>query len=89
LHFECYRYVEHVGIAEDFDQGYRSRDELEPWSQRDPIRLVRARLAERGVTLSALDRIDLEIDRELAAAVELARKAPFPDAAELETDVLA
>ncbi|MBI3725644.1 thiamine pyrophosphate-dependent dehydrogenase E1 component subunit alpha [bacterium] len=89
LHFRCYRYVEHVGIAEDFDAGYRTRASFEEWKKRDPIQLVRRRLLEGGVERKTVDQIDQEIERELESAIALAKKAPFPPASDLEKDVFA
>ena len=31
IEIKTFRYVEHVGHGEDYDDGYRSRDELEAW----------------------------------------------------------
>ena len=47
LHLKWYRYLEHVGINEDFDAGYRSKDEYFDWLKRDPIALQREQ-AGRG-----------------------------------------
>ena len=82
--FECltYRLKEHVGPNDDFQLGYRSRDEAEPWIKADPIKQLG-------------DRLDPQRRREIEAAVEteirdafaFAERSPFPQAAELYTDV--
>ena len=82
--FECltYRLKEHVGPNDDFQLGYRSREEAEPWIKTDPIKQLG-------------DRLDPQRRREIEAAVEteirdafaFAERSPFPQAAELYTDV--
>jgi TPP-dependent pyruvate/acetoin dehydrogenase alpha subunit len=41
---DVWRYREHVGPGEDYDRGFRTREELEGWSERDPLRVYRALL---------------------------------------------
>jgi TPP-dependent pyruvate/acetoin dehydrogenase alpha subunit len=81
---EClaYRWREHVGPNEDFHTGYRSRNEAEPWFDRDPVKRA-------GDRLSAEVRrtIDAEVAAEIRRAFEFAERSPFPDAEELYTDV--
>ena len=72
---ECrtYRWREHVGPSEDYDQGYRAREDLEPW-----IEATRWRASARGSRPSRRAEIDAEIEREIADAVAFAEKSPFP-----------
>ena len=83
---ECltYRWREHVGPVEDYEAGYRTRDELIPWQARDAVPAVGAMLeaAER-------ERIDAEVEAEIAAAVDFAETSPFPDERELYDHVFA
>ncbi len=81
---ECltYRWKEHVGPREDFDAGYRSRREAEPWFERDEVVLVGARL--EAAVRSA---IEAEVEAEIRDAFEFAEASPVPDGAELYTDV--
>jgi TPP-dependent pyruvate/acetoin dehydrogenase alpha subunit len=83
---ECktYRWREHVGPAEDYDAGYRTREELRPWVENDQVTAAGARLDAQ-----AKARLDAEIEREIAAAIEFAENSPFPEAKELYTDVYA
>ena len=82
--FECltYRLKEHVGPNDDYQLGYRSREEAEAWVRTDPIRQLGARLdpGERR-------RIEMEIEAEIQDAFAFAEQSPFPEAAELYTDV--
>lgn len=70
---------------------YRSKQEAEEWIQtRDPLQLFEARATEAGIVeVDALREIDRAVDEELAAAAEAADAAPYPDLAELTTDVYA
>ena len=48
---ECrtYRWKEHVGPAEDYEAGYRTREELRPWVEHDQVQVIGRKLdpAER------------------------------------------
>jgi len=79
-----YRWREHVGPNEDYDQGYRPRAEMEPWMVSDQV----TKLAEL-VDLVQRAKIDAEIEREIKAAVEFAENSPEPPANELLADVYA
>jgi TPP-dependent pyruvate/acetoin dehydrogenase alpha subunit len=77
-----YRLKEHVGPNDDFQLGYRTREEAEAWVKSDPIEQLRARLdaAERR-------RIEMEVEDEIKDAFAFAEQSPWPEAAELYTDV--
>jgi pyruvate dehydrogenase E1 component alpha subunit len=83
---ECrtYRWKEHVGPGDDYDAGYRTRDELLPWMENDQVRII-------GEALDTARKaaIDVEIEREIAAAIDFAETSPFPDPEELLTNVYA
>lgn len=82
LHFKYYRYLEHVGVNEDFDAGYRSRKELLPWLKADPVKLQRIRLLKLGQKEEKVILLEKEIDAQIERSVERAKKAPFPKKAE-------
>ena len=83
---ECitYRWKEHVGVGEDYDAGYRSREELEPWARNDPVALTGAMMADAQRLF-----IDEAVEREVAAALDFAENSPWPDPEELFTHVFA
>lgn len=83
--FECfaYRWKEHVGPNEDYQLGYRARAEAEPWIANDPLKKIAARIDG-----PARARIEAEVEAEIRDAFEFAEASPFPDAAELFTDVV-
>lgn len=83
---EChtYRWREHVGPGEDFAAGYRTAAELQPWKDRDQIKVI-------GLQLAAKDRtdIDAQIETEIAAAIDFAESSPLPESERLLDDVYA
>jgi acetoin:2,6-dichlorophenolindophenol oxidoreductase subunit alpha len=72
-----YRYVGHSRS----DPGkYRKAGELDEWKLRDPLLVARAGLAERyGTTEEALAGVDARVEEKIAAIVDAAKAAPFPD----------
>lgn len=84
--FECltYRWKEHVGPNDDFDAGYRGREEAEPWFRRDPVRRVGEMLLPK-----ARKAITSEVDKEIQEALAFAESSPFPEPDQLYADVYA
>jgi len=82
--FECltYRLKEHVGPNDDFQLGYRSREEAEPWIKADPIKQLGDRLEPQRRR-----EIETAVEAEIGDAFAFAERSPFPQAAELYTDV--
>lgn len=82
--FECmtYRWKEHVGPNEDFHLGYRTREEAEPWFNSDQVKRLAGMLDIRQ-----RKQIEQEVEEEIQAAFAFAESSPFPDGAELFTDV--
>jgi acetoin:2,6-dichlorophenolindophenol oxidoreductase subunit alpha len=88
MRFQYYRYLEHVGVFDDFNQGYRDKEELIPWFKKDPIPRQRSRLIseigkEQVILLEeqTRDKIDLSFTK--------AKAAGFADKEELYRDVFA
>ena len=73
---KTYRFCGHMtGDAET----YRSRSEVEEWQKRDPIKIAKERLLERGVSDADLAGDESNVESALAAAEAAAISAPFPD----------
>ncbi|HCM36495.1 MAG: hypothetical protein A3J30_03100 [Candidatus Wildermuthbacteria bacterium RIFCSPLOWO2_02_FULL_47_9c] len=89
LHMKYYRYLEHVGVNEDFDAGYRARKELLPWMEKDPVKMQRDRLIRDGIKENAVLAVEKKIDEQLEKSIREAQKAPFPKKEELMQDVYA
>ncbi len=82
--FECmtYRWKEHVGPNEDYQLGYRTREEAEPWIKNDQVPRI-------GSMIPPANRKDIEegVEKEIKEAFLFAEESPFPDYTELFTDV--
>jgi acetoin:2,6-dichlorophenolindophenol oxidoreductase subunit alpha len=89
LHLRTYRYHgHHVG---DVDRAYyRSKEEEEQWKrERDPIAVLAQKLRHDGADDATLEEIGRAVRDEVAAGVEAALAAPFPDASEVDKHVFA
>ena len=75
----CYRYLEHVGVNEDFHDNYRPREEYEAWLKRDPVSVLRASLLTQGVDRDAVECMERAVIAEIDDAVVEAQQAPFLD----------
>lgn len=83
LHLKYYRYCEHVGIAEDFNAGYRSKAEFDKWMKRDPLFLQKNKLQKLGFSEDEINKIEEAIDLRIEYSIKKAKSAPFPDKNEL------
>ena len=77
---ECQTY-RHYGHSKSDPGAYRPKEEVERWRQHDPLSIARRRLLADGLTDEAVDAVEEATERELAAAVEAALAAPYPDPA--------
>ncbi|MBU0715131.1 MAG: thiamine pyrophosphate-dependent dehydrogenase E1 component subunit alpha [Verrucomicrobia bacterium] len=75
---QMFRYMEHVGVGDDYRQGIRSRDELEAWQARDPL-MIRKDLVAKYTPA---------VQSEIDAAVRYAEASPWPGRDELLKDVV-
>ncbi len=78
----CCRWLEHVGPAEDFHAGYRSRAEAEAWFANDPLQAISVSLAA-----PVRQRIEANVDSEIQDAFDFAETSSFPPESELYTDL--
>ena len=76
LEIHTFRYMQHVGPGSDIGKGPRSLQYQKKWESRDPLTDM-----ETDASVHA------DIVNELAEAIELAEKAPFPDERDLFEDV--
>ena len=79
---ECmtYRWRGHVGPFYDVDKGLRSKDELEYWMNRCPIKVLEEFLLEQKfISKSEKDHIYMNIEREIEEALIFAKDSPHPD----------
>lgn len=71
---ECntYRWLEHVGPADDHGSPYRSQEELDRWKTNDQI----ARL-EKMLDKSEAEQIKANVEKELKSSIKFAEDSPF------------
>lgn len=78
---ECttYRWREHVGPLWDYDKGYRTKEEVDRWLARCPIKRATERLLSAGVLSEAdVAAMERELQAEVDRGVAVAKAAPFP-----------
>ena len=83
---ECrtYRWRAHVGPWHDLDFWFRTKEEVESWIERCPVKRHREFLLDQGVLPeSEGEWISRQIDQEIEESLEFARESPFPDKSEL------
>lgn len=78
LHFYYYRYLEHVGVNEDFSVGYRPKSVFHKWYKKDPLKIQREQLVKSRILDSEIEKIEKTINSQIERSVSLAQKAAFP-----------
>jgi len=87
---ECmaYRWRGHVGPNHDLDKGLRTKEELDYWVNRCPIKALEGFLLRHAIlSESEKARICEDIDKEIMKAIAFALESPYPDESELLNDV--
>jgi TPP-dependent pyruvate/acetoin dehydrogenase alpha subunit len=78
------------GHFEPDDQSYVDPKELAEWAGRDPINRMKEKLLRQNiVTADDIAQMEQRAQETIAAAVAFASNSPFPEPAELTTDVYA
>ena len=89
LELRTYRYVGH-SMSDAAHGTYRSKDEVEEYRRRDPIKLLAERMRSAGALDDAgWDALQAEVKAEVEDAYTFAENSPDPDLSELTTDVYA
>jgi pyruvate dehydrogenase E1 component subunit alpha len=89
LEVRTYRYVGH-SMSDAAHGTYRSKDEVEEYRRRDPIKVLAERMRSGGALDDAgWEALDAEVRAEVDDAYEFAERSPDPDPAELFTNVYA
>lgn len=84
LEIRTYRYKGH---SMSDPAKYRTKDEEQEYKDRDPVKLLEARLKDEEIaTEEEINNIKEAIKAEIDEAVEFAENGEFPDASELYTD---
>lgn len=77
LQCDTYRWMEHVGPADDHDAGYRCTKEYAEWKENDQIARLASMLGAEAETISK------QVDEEILDAVAFAEASPYPGQNEL------
>jgi len=77
LYLKYYRYLEHVGVSEDFKTGYRSRDDFEKWLKVDPVHLQKEKLLKL-IGEDEVVSLEKDVDEQVELSRLKARQADFP-----------
>ena len=78
LHVHCTRYLEHVGIGEDWDLQYRDRAAHDFWFENDCLKLQEKSLVDSGIAAGELELVVHSIRDQVDAAGKAAQQAPKP-----------
>jgi 2-oxoisovalerate dehydrogenase E1 component len=86
--FECVTYRTRAHSEGMRDAGYRTREEVDAWRAKDPIKRLRERLVDERITSAdELDRIDEKVQAIVEEAHEFAKNSPWPDPADAATHI--
>lgn len=88
---ECktYRWRGHHEGDPNQGQRYRSREEIQEWKEKCPIKRLRTKLLAKGVSPDKLEGIEGTVRGAVEQAVEYANSCPFPSTEEAFLDVYA
>jgi pyruvate dehydrogenase E1 component alpha subunit len=75
------------GHYEGDPQIYRTKEEVEAWEEKCPVKRWREVLLEMEVPAETMDEIDARIKQEIGDAVAFAEESPLPDPAEARSDI--
>ncbi|MGD2095051.1 MAG: thiamine pyrophosphate-dependent dehydrogenase E1 component subunit alpha [Phycisphaerales bacterium] len=89
LRLQYFRYLEHVGVNQDFDAAYRSKDNFDEWLKVDPIELQRKKLKDLGMEEDVIKNMEMDIDSKIDNSIAKAKEAGFSGTSELYQGVLA
>jgi TPP-dependent pyruvate/acetoin dehydrogenase alpha subunit len=76
------RWKEHVGPSDDVDLGYRTREEVDGWIEKDVLRKLECLL-----TPEVSRAIEREVGKEIEEAFRFAEESPFPEGKESYEDL--
>ena len=91
LEAKTYRYEDHSeGLNRILREPYRTEEEIEFWRQRDPIDIHSKWLLENDVaSQEEIDKVQNDVYEAIGDALQFARESPYPDEADLFTDMFA
>ena len=87
VELKCYRYQPHT--SDDDDSRYRTKQEVEEWRAKDPVKRAHAYLLSAGVTEAELEAIRASLADEIEKAIAQAESEPDPRPEDAATHVYA
>lgn len=84
-----HRYLEHVGVNEDFNAGYRCKEDCSHWYKNDPVCVQRSNAINAGTSEADVEAMEKDILDAIDKAVSIALESAFPHIDELHKDVFA
>lgn len=88
IEYRTYRWLEHVGCYYDYGLGYRSKQELDKWMKKCPVKTFEAALLKKKIiTRETIDKIKKNISEEIKEAMIFAKDSPFPEQEQALEDV--
>ena len=87
LHLTYFRFLEHVGINEDFVVGYRQAPSTEERITLDPLTRFTSCLFALGCSVTELNEISAGVDAQIRRSLDLARQASHPEPDALYEDL--
>jgi len=85
LEIKTYRYKGH---SMSDPAKYRTKEEVEGFKQQDPLEAVRAVLmSNKYLSEKEIEEIETRIEKEVSDSVEFAENSPYPDHADIYSDV--
>ena len=83
LYAPYYRFMEHVGIQEDYHFNYRTRPDEQTLRNLDPLEHFKSLMPAAGLTPAQLEKIAARVQAKIEASVQKAKDAPLPGSAML------
>jgi TPP-dependent pyruvate/acetoin dehydrogenase alpha subunit len=87
---ECktYRFRGHMEGDPNLGTRYRTKEEIETWVKRCPIKLFKERLVKERIMKEAeIQKLEEDVDRRIKEAFDYAKESPFPEIEEMYKDV--
>ena len=78
-----------MGVDEDFDLGYRKKEEYEEWAKADPVKIQREKLITLGFSEDRIRAIENVLHEKIDRGITAAKTAPFASPRVLNEDVYA
>ena len=89
IHLKYHRYLEHVGVNEDYSFEYRKKEDYTQWYTMDPVKRQREKLLSIGVDDNEIKADEKVIDKNIDKSMKRALGAALPIDSELFEDVYA